>query len=211
MIVKDNVAAFDIFGDMIYYSDSSNNTIYRIKADGTEKNEVRKIGADYLQISGDWIYISSDDYGIYKLKLDGTDGFYLIRKGWMDHRFIISGDWIYYADDTGMSKIKTDGTENKKLFDVENGVGKILSIKNNRIYYETIIAEGPDYYGWVSSFYNIKLDGTDKQTLSEGTFKSWAVVDGTVYYNKIIRDINIIMTKLDGTGRQVLVPDLEWH
>lgn len=211
MIAKGNILAYDISNGHIYYYDSSDQALYSIKTDGTEKKPISKNRAEYIQVDGEWIYFTIMDDGIYRMKLDGSEEQKLTTCNWMDSSFKISGDWIYFSDEKSLYRIKTDGTEKTRLYEDIYGIGSMLAIKDGRIYYENTIAEGGDYYGWINGFYSIKLDGTDKQTILEATFKSWAVDDNFVYYNKIVRDINIMKAKFDGTERRVIIPDLIWY
>jgi hypothetical protein len=211
LITEGKIVSYDVAGDLIYYSDSSIHTIYSIKSDGTGKKEVAKKAGDYLLVRDDWIYLTYNNTGIYRMKTNGSDGDFLVQSSWMNSTFAIYDDWIYYPEDGGLFRIKTDGAENAKLFDIEYGIHNILSIKDGRIYYENRISDVGPSYNWLSGLYSVKLDGTERQTLIEGTISPLVVVDDYIYYSKILRDINIIKANHDGTERKIVVPDLKWN
>lgn len=208
LLAEGHIFSFDVSGNLIYYSDSGSHTIYSIKPDGTGKKVVAKKGADHLIVRDDWIYLTFNNTGIYRMKTNGSNGGFLVQSSHMN-TFGIYDDWIYYPDAGGLSRIKTDGTENTKLFDTEHSINDILSVKDGRIYYENTTGIGPSY-DWIRGLYSVKLDGTDSQTLIEGTFNPLFVDDGSIYYSKVLRDINIIKAKHDGTERKIVVPDLKW-
>ncbi|MDF2673078.1 MAG: serine/threonine protein kinase [Clostridiales bacterium] len=211
LIAEGNIVTYDIGGGFIYYYDSSDHTLYNIKTDGTEKNQVSKKRAEYIQINGEWIYFGFMSSEINRMKVDGTEEQKLTSCSGSNSPFKIFNGWIYFSDEMGLSKIKLDGTEKTRLYEDIHGIGSILSINYGRIFYETMIAEGGGYYNWINGLYSIKLDGTDKQTLLEATYNSWVIDGASVYYSKIVRDINIMKIKLDGTDRKVIMPNLEWH
>lgn len=62
----------------------------------------------------DWIYyISSWGYGLYKMKVDGSEYVNLATGSSLSH-IILSGDRVYYFDHFNLLSIKKDGTDKKK-------------------------------------------------------------------------------------------------
>jgi hypothetical protein len=164
-----------------------------------------------IQVDGEWIYYTISANGIYRIKVNGTENHQLALGNNSIGPFKVLRDWIYFSEDMGLSKIKTDGTEKIRICDVPSGVGPIRLIKDGRLYYDIIFAEGGGYYSWLNGLYSIKLDGTDKETLLEATFDTWAVDEDYAYYGKIERNINLISTKPDGTDRKVIITNFGWN
>jgi putative cell wall-binding protein len=112
-----NIDFLNVSGEYLYFEATDLNeesgNIVRIKKDGTNYSTISDDIAEYINVSGDWVYYSnlSDNNKLYKIKIDGT-GKTKINDD--DAMYInIAGEWIYYAtnleDDT--VKVKIDGTE----------------------------------------------------------------------------------------------------
>jgi len=112
-----SIAYMCVSGEYLYFEtsdlDGANGDIVRLKIDGTNNFMICDDTAEFINVSGDWIYYSnvSDANKLYKIKTDGTGK---IKINDDDAMFInVVGDWIYYgigtSDDT--IKVKTDGTE----------------------------------------------------------------------------------------------------
>lgn len=65
---------YTIVGDYLYYSSKTNDRLYKIKADGTNKTQITKDRALFPVVHGDWIYFSDYSYGgyLFKIRKDGT-------------------------------------------------------------------------------------------------------------------------------------------
>ena len=85
------------------------------------------------------------------------------------------GEWIYYATDKGVFKIKEDGTEKQKLFDGEcSGV----SVMGEWVYFRQ--SQTIDYY-------RIKTDGTGYETFLSNVYR-YCLFDGWIYYTRMFDD-----------------------
>ncbi len=65
---------------------------------------------------GDWIYYEGEPEGLYKERLDGTGREMLVDSGWAQNIGVV-GDWVYYLQISGVSRIKTDGSGQEFLFE----------------------------------------------------------------------------------------------
>lgn len=171
-------------GDYIYYTTSFND-IWRIKWDGSSKEQIYVTDTDtrYIEninISKDWIYFSTyydtgeslKDRYIYKIKQDGS-GLTKIAKA--DVTIMnVSGEWIYYINSEGLFKMKCDGSENKKLVAGDFSSYCSLNVALNSI-----------YYTYDGDIYRVDLNGNNKIKLASGskfTTVKINLVSNRIYY-----------------------------
>lgn len=122
-ILDSSTHSFAINNGWIYYV-SSNGSINKMKVDGSNKSTIYKpnnFSPYSINISGNYIFFSADNqtaseenYGIYRIGMDGS-GFVRLSKSWCRH-FAISSNWIYFSGgDDNQWRIKTNGTEEGKV------------------------------------------------------------------------------------------------
>lgn len=122
-ILDSSTHSFAINNGWIYYV-SSNGAINKIKVDGSNRATIYKpnnFSPYSINISGNYIFFSADNqtaseenYGIYRIGLDGS-GFTRLSKSWCRH-LAISSNWIYFSGgDDNQWRIKTNGTEEGKV------------------------------------------------------------------------------------------------
>jgi hypothetical protein len=163
-----------IQGNWIYYS---NNGLFKIRTDGTERTRLNTDNAAYINVIGDWIYYTIAKTGdirvvekndIYRMRIDGT-GRQLLVNGGITSNIDVVGDWIYFG-----------------------------LLRTERLY--------DDFLGWMdiqfSDLYRIRTNGTGLIKLTESTF-IWDinVVGNWVYYTNTFHGgewLNKI--RIDGTG-----------
>lgn len=99
----------------IYYTDYE-DMLHKVKADGTEKTKFNNIQSNgIIKVEGDWVYYQS--FNQYRMWTNGTDISELDDNE--NDYYAIVGDWKYYrnnSDDGKLYKIRTDGTQNTKLY-----------------------------------------------------------------------------------------------
>ena len=137
---SETYSGMTVVGDWIYYSDvvidseainsadladpaflaaqaaTTEETLYKIRTDGTGGKEPISNTIDLFNVNGDWIYYTDKYRKIYKIHSDGTGN----TKIEADNLGTINvlGDWIYYlnrSDSASLYRIRTDGTQNQKL------------------------------------------------------------------------------------------------
>jgi len=89
-----------------------------MRTDGSERTVIVDEEASNLNISGDWIYYSHNDYEndptIVKVKLDGTERTEIIQANLLFLNVV--GDWIFFVSfdhdnqTFDIYKVKTDGS-----------------------------------------------------------------------------------------------------
>jgi hypothetical protein len=122
----DEIYIFDVIGDWIYYRSNWDDglKLYKMRTDGTGITKLNDNQSFFPQIVGDWIYYSNisnsvhpnnfETYGIYKVRIDGTDNTLIVEDKTTFQSINIFGDWIYMnsgnCDSVRIHRIRLDGT-----------------------------------------------------------------------------------------------------
>jgi|GEM_PF-5590934 len=194
-----------IVGDWAYYCDSSKisrrNAVYgelwRMKLDGTKKEQLDKRIGFIHWIDNGWIYYqvdadnTSNMPAYYKMKLDGSCKTKMNFERWNYPNF--EGGWIYYQDRllNALYKVKVDGTSKTKML-----VGEYTSIhvSNGWIYYVDEKDKG--------KLYKVRTNGKDKKLLSKDANGAIQVLGDWIYY--VGSDENRYRMKIDGNNKTLL-------
>ncbi len=144
------------------YTSMYKNGLWKIKKDGSEKVQISKDSANYLNIVGDWIYYSSSTYlpendrlRLHKMKLDGSSVSKL-STSIVDFVNVV-GDWIYYIDaNSGYKpyKIRLDGKGKSKISDVQM---KYMIVDDGWIYFQKVSSD---------TLWKMRTNGSDLKELS---------------------------------------------
>ena len=172
-------------GDWIYYS---NNGLWKMREDGTEKTKLSDDDAHYVNVVRDWVYYSNDD-GIWKIQTVGSDKKLIIDEG---QNINVIDDWIYYVtslQDTENNyivmrnrfyKIHIDGTEKTLIgeeFETDGPINNFV-IVDDWVYYDSS-GMGTQNLG------RMDINGTGNENLggSHFSYPLFYVDDNWVYYN----------------------------
>ncbi|MFA4135833.1 MULTISPECIES: DUF5050 domain-containing protein [unclassified Brevibacillus] len=184
-------------GEWIFYN---NDSLYKIKQDGSSLQKLSSDWADNLNVVGDWIYYTRNkpfkeiyqlempDYEIsrtyedvtelMKIKTDGSSKT-VIKSGSLTEgdpnnvqRLYVVGDIIYYADDhSRLYRMDTNGKNQKKLLD-----------QFEEVYF---------YQDWIfytnesRQLYKMRRDGTQKKLVSKDKEQFLVGLSGDfIYYTK---------------------------
>ncbi|MDD2481414.1 MAG: DUF5050 domain-containing protein [Lutispora sp.] len=121
-LVAEDAGIEYVSGDWLYYLIKSPEkqglekiTIYRIKADGTEKSVTATLSGVYgYYFDSDWFYYTPGK-GLSRIKLDGT-GKEKLNDISIWSLMGVSGDWMYIADYGGpMFRVKLDGSVGTRI------------------------------------------------------------------------------------------------
>lgn len=204
---SDNPDSIHLYGQYIYYINSIPNTgerkLYKIKIDGSHLSEIKTadksilgVSSTQLNVFDDWIYTivyTNDGFGthksvLYRIKTDGSSS-QKILDSYPDSFFVDNG-WIYYTNASGLSKIKSDGTDNTLIVSSPfRGYLYSINSENDFLYYT--IKSGED-----AGVYRIRKDGSNMQRLKNGPARHLTVSADWIYFddgNKYYR------MKTDGT------------
>lgn len=201
------VTSLFISDGWIYCRGSEDNrNLYRMKTDGSglENLSTGRI-YDYI-VAGDWVfYTTSDAYEskeqlqpgtnttLYRMKTDGSDKT-VFNKVMVETSFMVQDNWLYFAKDKNLYKVKTDGTGEVLL--AENA--SMGHVYGDWVYY---IDRTDEKEGMSSIVVNkVKTDGAEKAaTIKESGVYMYDYYDEWLYYTTFKETMRV---KLDGTEKK---------
>lgn len=166
--------------------DESNLSIYVQDRKESNKDNIQTTGNSYGNVinrglvckNEDWIYyISSDNWNIYKQKLDGSNKTRLVD--YSCEGINVVNDWIYYSNGSYLYRMRTDGSQNMKILD--------------KIIHEVNIVDDWIYYSEGVGLYRVKNDGSIKEKLCDGLIQSIYIDGDWVYFidGSTLKKLNI--------------------
>ncbi len=229
-ISNDGIAASK--DDWIYYywfgneSYDSKGGLYKIKTDGTGKEQICSGVLFDINVVGDYIYYVDGNItvmgtsatrqgtSIKKVKADGESSDTIIELGYgegaISDAFVV-GEWIYYnrlklgSDVSGFYRIKTDGSGEQKLIPY---MVECVDIVEDWIYYSSKFDPNNDDDG----ICKIKIDGSEQQLIiprsGYGQNTNIGVVDDWIYY--VVDSYKIYKVKTDGSDPQEIVKNIDF-
>lgn len=164
----------------IYYN--TNDGIYKIKDDGTDKVKLYNGKTGFMIINDKNIYFHSqgEDYSvnnIYKVNLEGKELQKVITFNsdatelFQPYFFNIDGGWVYYStigkSGDGIYKVRTDGTQNAKLI---GDYCKNINVTSNMLFCNRVKYASGHYNAptFNMELYTINKDGSQKQIIDSG-------------------------------------------
>ena len=183
--------------DWIYFiNDAENYSIYKMRLDGTEMQEVCSDKTACLTVSEGWIYYCKEDSdnNVYKVRTDGSERTKL--NSYHSNCLTVVGDWIYFRNFryySRMYRMKTDGTEVQRLtsnaawgyFWHDNSIYHIESRSGEVIYRADFNDEGAEV---------TKLNSSPSDYI--------CIVDDWIYYVNRGQQNYIYKMRLDGSENQ---------
>lgn len=158
-LCDDEAYFINVVGEYIYYTNSSDNdSIYKIKVDGTGRTKLTDIGFINVIVEDDYIYaIDVDDHNIYKISVDGK----IVKKINNDTALDlnVSEGYLYYSnldDDLKIYRTTKSGFGRTKIFDESVGY---INVVGDWIFY---ISYEDDF-----KIYKVKTDGTSDTKVSD--------------------------------------------
>lgn len=121
--------------------------LHRMRTDGTQKMQLTTENCREIDIQDNWIYyIDETATSIYKVKFDGSGKQKIMDGNLCGYScFKVIGDWVYYENgtpDVGLYRIKTDGSECRKIADVVLDF-RFISVWDNWLVYVDFFRETP--------------------------------------------------------------------
>jgi len=238
-----SVAEYD---GWIFFTDDgtkggNSQAIFKVKADGsglTTIVDTKNDGICGINIYDGWVYYLKETIAngqctqkLYKITIDGKNN-KKVTNSRMDLYGIptVYKGWIYYSEKDGIYKMKTDGTNKKRivkdklindftfsnnwiyyvgyngLYRVKtNGTSKRLLIKNINIYSCQISEKYVYYKTNYENLFRINLDGTNRKKMKTDVL-SFNVYNGWIYYGK--RDKGFYRMRESGTSIKKLLPNV---
>ncbi|MCM1988561.1 DUF5050 domain-containing protein [Oceanirhabdus seepicola] len=173
--------------EWIYYISKKNNnySLYKKKTDNSSETKICDDASLSINIVGDYIYYTTYGY-IYKIKTDGTDRKQIYEE--KVNQIYVVDDFIYYQKMNDMKIYKFNITNNE-TFKVSDDVaehGKFF-INGEWIYYSS------------NGLHKVKIDGSEKSTLTNDECHFTTIVDNAIYYSS---NDTIYKMNLDGSNKQ---------
>jgi len=177
---QDVMDSLNIVGNWIYYKNSDDGKVYKIKVDSSNRSKIVDNMVSQVIVYKGYIYYSVSGE-IYRTKLDGSEKVSIARgDSDVDYRDInISNDYIYYVGgiDGSLYKVKTDGSNKSRVvnintLDIESADQASISLPNivgDWIYYTCDIYSYRD--GLTTNLYRVKIDGSENTVLDSK--KQW--------------------------------------
>ena len=195
-------------GNIYFANPQDENTLYRMKSDGTDVEKLYDDTVSYIQVMNDYIYYvrrnSVDEdtifrnmmYGIYRLEI-GDDRPQEIYRGIVEN-MVICGNYIYFSsyDDANLIQLKSVKVDGEDL--------KLIS----ELDYKPIAVEGDTYY-----FRNVENNnnlmyleaGSSKiNTSAEGDFYMPSFTDGFLYYIDLENGMKLTRVSLKSNETKIL-------
>lgn len=203
-IFSDFAGDLNVEHNYLYYTNNvtpDNSGVFKIKTDGTGKQQLYKGTALYLKLRGNFLYYMTYNNtqltgDLYKMKLDDS-GETKISSDVLKYEVV--GNYIYYSSLSQLGdvyKMDLNGKGKIKLCTID---GAITYIKDGYIYYQSL--EDSDLYRGSSvvkgseedkqqeifkylysngSIYRVKLDGTDKKVILEKGYIQFSFHNNTI-------------------------------
>lgn len=209
-------------GDWVYYNNTKG--LYRVKTDGTEREQLSLDYAKGINVVGNCIYYQNTTNqgggdGLWKLDLteaEDTDTALLSLDTKASQYIFVVEDWIYYlvqsADqDAGIWRIKADCTNKEKIYYNPNTTISSINVQDDWIYFINTTTNKVD------GIFKMKVDGTNVELLfeafresmpSSGAIDEMFVIDDWIYYYNSFVGIDdgpgFYRMKTDGSDRQLV-------
>lgn len=188
-------------GWIYYHNAKDEGKLYKIKTDGTGKEEVCSDSPLSINVVGDWIYYEniSDNMKIYKIRKDGTCRTKINDdESW--HATVMD-NWIYYTNEVDgghMYKIGVDGACREKLNDYSS---RYVNVKWDWIYHVNA-DEG-------RAIYRIKQNDSEAQLQMLEGVNAWGIniLGDFIYFTNENDNHRLYKINLDGTGLTKLCDD----
>lgn len=159
-----------------------------------------------------WIYYSNgrDKGKLYKVRTDGTEKTKLNDSPLITY-INVSDGWVYYKSEHGISKIKTDGSEETTLVDLERyrniyQVAYISSmyVSGEWIYYLFYTAPGDGIENSSTNIYRIRTDGSRNSQVCRDQATSMSMDGDWIYFDNKSYNNALYKIKTDGSGETKL-------
>lgn len=190
-----------LLNDGLYYV-GDNFSLCKMSLDGSSTTKLPSGFVHTFTVFGNVIYYSGEN-GIYKINSDSSGKTQLvgnIQPVQYDYIFVYN-DYVYYLPtyDWQIYRVKTDGTDLKRLTDPSKGYVLSMALKDGSIY----------YYNSALSKINLS-DLSDTVVLNSISTAVFGVEDGFIYYSKF-KDANQQIWKLsiDGKTNIPITPESE--
>jgi hypothetical protein len=172
----------------LYYYDSSERVVYRIRTDGKEKTAlIRNVSATDVKVYNNTLYVLTEDGDIHKIYINGKNG-YLFKEGENILSFTVTNGYIYYvrkdADSLAIYRSKISTGDTVKVSDTDS----------------TLLTAGKDhlFYIYNGTLYGLNHKEEKAHAFFAGSVKEFVLLNETL----LVLDKDTIYA-VDTTGRGI--------
>lgn len=198
-------------GDWIfYYNKYRMGSLYKVRTDGTDNQEVMVDSARFLNVMDDWIYYTSYDEHIYRMRPSGKDVQEIstfrvaqlnVVDDWMFFTKSTIGSRVGLSSDVEIWKMKVDGSELQRVC---NKPAKSMVVRDEWIYFNSFESKEED-----RAFYRVDWDGNNLQRLGEYAFPYQLTEEWIFYLDNQTKTLHKMT--LDGTAVQKVNDDCAYY
>lgn len=204
-----NSGLFCEYKGYVYFANpADDNSLYRMKSDGTELEKLHSDSVSYIQVINDYIYyvrlnetsadvvLRGQPYGIFRLEI-GDDRAESVYNG-LVKSMCLCGNYIYFQayDDENfiqLKRVKVDGEDLKTLTDKDYAP---LAVWKNSIYFPEV---QDNHY-----LKRLETDTERITTATEGNFYMPTFIEGFMYYIDLDNDMKLTRISLSTNETEVL-------
>jgi hypothetical protein len=182
--------------------------ICRIRTDGSSRTIITSGFVIYYSVINEWIYniagkIEDDPNRevLQRVRNDGSDHFVFETYSERVVHYYITDEWIYFGDEHGIGKIRTDGTG---LAQILEGSGKKDITSRYALFGEIVVFDDWIYYiNYLDStnIYRIHVDGTEPTKVNNDNSGNMHIAENWIYYINYDDGGKIYKIRTDGTER----------
>lgn len=163
--------------------------LYSMDLDGSNITKISNDSISNFIIYNNDIYcIDSDDGKIDVLKTDGTHK-KVLKNTNADRNIAVFGDWIFYASDDGIYRIKSDGSHKEKISDI---IAHTLCVYGENVYFSS----GSENQ---EGLYKAGLDGKNTVKIYAKAVSSFSVYENNIYFSNIYDNYCLYRITADGS------------
>jgi hypothetical protein len=184
----------NVVGEWMYFclGREGGGTVWKMKTDGSELQQLNTVSSHYLNIVGNWIFFSNEDSDWRVYRMRASDGSGLQRATNFDSEYVnIVGEWVFFVfdseeDDEQMSifRVSRDSEHSDVLIRVNRDISSELNVVGDWIFY--INNDN-------GSIYRIDIYGDNRSRLNTHVSSSLSVVGDWIYYLAELCDIEEII------------------
>ena len=204
-----NDGLFCEYDGYVYFANPEDeNSLYRMKTDGTNIEKLHSDTVSYIQVMNDYIYyvrrnhidedvvIHGALYGIYRLEIGETVP-ECIYNGIVEN-MVICGNHIYFSsyDDKNLIQLKSIKVDGEELTHISDLDYRPIAVEGNTYYFPNVEDNHNLMY--------IEAGSKDISTSSEGNFYMPSFTKGYVYYIDLDNDMKLTRVSLKDNQAEIL-------
>ncbi len=186
----------NVYKYCLYYYDSNDRAIYRIRTDGKEKTTlIKNISVADLKVYNNTLYALTDGGDIHKIYINGKNG-YLFMEGEDILSFTVTDGYMYYINKDGDSlslyRTKFSSQEKIKVSDTESTL--------------IAVSEGYVFYLYNGTLFGLNKEEEKAHAFFSGKVKEFALLNESL----LVLEENILyLASVKGMGIEKIAEDID--